>query len=92
MLAYTEYQRSTKTLAKVCRAEAWTFVCRETSSSLTKWLIMRIQSSDHKVRLTEIGFVLIRTHQSATTEKLAVFNLQTAYHAFEFFVDFFGCG
>ena len=25
-----------KTTAKVCRAKAWTFVCRETSSSLTE--------------------------------------------------------
>ena len=29
-------------------AEAWTFVCREISSSLTKGLIIPIQSSDYK--------------------------------------------
>ena len=35
-------------LQKVCRAEAWTFVGRETSSSLRKSLIIPIRSSDHK--------------------------------------------
>ena len=28
------------------------------------------------------GFVLIRTHQTVTTKKFAVFSLQTVYHAF----------
>ena len=32
----------TKTSAKVSRREAWTFVCSETSSSLTKGLIIPI--------------------------------------------------
>ena len=44
------FNGSTKTLAEVCKAEAWTFVCRETSTTLTKGLIMPIRSSDHKPR------------------------------------------
>ena len=41
-------------------------------------LITRPQTSVE----TETTYVLIRTHQLVTTEKLAVFNLQTVYHAF----------
>ena len=38
----------TKKSAKVCRAETWILKCRETSSSLTKGLIITTRSSDHK--------------------------------------------
>ena len=44
---YYILEQPTKTSAKVCRVEAWTFVCHETSSSLTKGLIILIRSSDH---------------------------------------------
>ena len=62
--------KTTKISSKVCRAEACTFVCSETSSSFTKGMIIQIRSSDHS--LADLSLLRFTSQTGLSLLKLVV--------------------